>query len=88
VALLQCGVTNAGETNLIVRGDDFGMTQGSLVAFERAFKEGILTCASLQVPAPWFEAAALTTRHQTFNTQRFDSAHRPELVEGHLTPNT
>jgi predicted glycoside hydrolase/deacetylase ChbG (UPF0249 family) len=58
VILLQCGVTNAGETNLIVRGDDFGMTEGSLVAFERAFKQGILTCASLQVPAPWFEAAA------------------------------
>ena len=56
--LFQCGVTNAGETSLIVRGDDFGMTQGSLVAFEKAFKEGILTCASLQVPAPWFEAAA------------------------------
>ena len=58
VALFQFGMTNAGETNLIIRGDDFGMTQGSLVAFEKAFKEGILTCASMQVPAPWFEAAA------------------------------
>ncbi len=56
--LFQCAVTNAGEATLIVRGDDLGMTQGSLVAFERAFREGILTCASMLVPAPWFEAAA------------------------------
>lgn len=40
---------------LIVRGDDLGMTQGSLVAFEQAFNEGVLTCASIIVCAPWFE---------------------------------
>jgi predicted glycoside hydrolase/deacetylase ChbG (UPF0249 family) len=34
------------------------MTQGSLIAFEKAFNEGVLTCASIQVPAPWFEGAA------------------------------
>jgi hypothetical protein len=43
------------DTKLIIRGDDMGMTQGSLVAFEKAFNEGVLTCASIQVPAPWFE---------------------------------
>ena len=47
-----------GEIRLIVRGDDMGMTQGSLVAFEKAFNEGVLTSGALQVPAPWFEAAA------------------------------
>lgn len=46
-----------GEIKLIVRGDDFGMSQGSLVAFEKAFKEGILTCASVLMVAPWFEGA-------------------------------
>lgn len=45
-------------TRLIVRGDDLGMTQGSLMAFEKAFNEGILTCASILVGAPWFEGAA------------------------------
>jgi predicted glycoside hydrolase/deacetylase ChbG (UPF0249 family) len=35
-----------------------GMTQGSLVAFKKAFKEGILTCASILATAPWFEGAA------------------------------
>jgi len=49
----------AGEPiRLIVRGDDLGMTQGSLLAFERAFNEGILTSGALVVPGPWFEAAA------------------------------
>ena len=51
-------VADPQEIRLIVRGDDMGMTQGSLVAFERAFNHGILTCASIIVPAPWFEGAA------------------------------
>lgn len=54
----------AEEIRLIVRGDDLGMSQGSIVAFEKAFREGILTCASIQVPAPWMEAAAdLARKH-------------------------
>jgi len=48
----------SGEIRLIVRGDDMGMTQGSLAAFQKAFNEGVLTCGAMQVPAPWFEAAA------------------------------
>ena len=55
-------IGNTQEIELIVRGDDFGMTQGSLVAFERGFNEGILTCASILVQAPWFEAAAALSR--------------------------
>jgi len=47
----------AEDIRLIVRGDDLGMTQGSISAFEKSFKEGVLTCASLLVVAPWFEAA-------------------------------
>jgi hypothetical protein len=56
---------HAEEIRLIVRGDDLGMTQGSIAGFEKAFKEGVLTCASIQVPAPWFEAAAdLAKKHR------------------------
>ena len=67
IALIGCYITfffAAGtqgaqeEIRLIIRGDDFGMTQGSLVAFQKAFNEGVLTCGSMQVAAPWFEAAA------------------------------
>jgi predicted glycoside hydrolase/deacetylase ChbG (UPF0249 family) len=51
-------VARGEEIRLIIRGDDLGMTQGSLVAVERCFHEGVLTCTSLLVPGPWFEAAA------------------------------
>ena len=51
-------VAYAQDIKLIVRGDDFGMTQGSLAAFEKAFNEGVLTCGSLLVAGPWFEGAA------------------------------
>jgi len=37
-------ISHAEETRLIVRGDDLGMTQGTLLAFERAFNKGVLTC--------------------------------------------
>ena len=56
--LFSAGTADAKDINLIVRGDDMGMTQGSLLAFERAFNQGVLTCASIVVPGPWFEAAA------------------------------
>jgi predicted glycoside hydrolase/deacetylase ChbG (UPF0249 family) len=54
----QVKADSQSDIRLIVRGDDLGMTHGSLVAFEKAFKEGILTCASILATAPWFEGAA------------------------------
>ena len=60
--LVTVAPAEAEEIRLIVRGDDLGMTQGSLVAFERAFKEGVLTCGSTLVCAPWFEGAAALSR--------------------------
>jgi chitin disaccharide deacetylase len=56
------GVSLADEIRLIVRGDDLGMTQGSLIAFEKAFNAGVLACGSVLVPAPWFEGAAALCR--------------------------
>jgi len=56
--VLMPGIIDAENIRLTVRGDDIGMTQGSVEAFEKAFNRGILTCASLQVVAPWFESAA------------------------------
>ena len=49
---------HSGEIRLIVRGDDFGMSQGSLIAVEKAFNQGLLTSAGIMVPGPWFEGAA------------------------------
>jgi predicted glycoside hydrolase/deacetylase ChbG (UPF0249 family) len=47
---------------LIVRGDDLGMTHACNMAVKKAFEEGILTCSSILVPAPWFEMAARMCR--------------------------
>ena len=47
----------AGEIRLIVRGDDIGFCHGANAAFEQAYKNGILTCAEVMVPAPWFNEA-------------------------------
>ncbi len=58
ILIATAGITHAqDDIRLIVRGDDMGMTQGSLAAFEQAFNHGVLTCGAMQVPAPWFEAA-------------------------------
>ena len=62
IMLSAPALSGAQEIRLIVRGDDMGMTQASLLAFEKAFDEGVLTCASVQVPAPWFEGAARLAR--------------------------
>ena len=40
------------EIRLIVRGDDMGMTYGSLEAFKQGFNHGVLTVGAMQVPAP------------------------------------
>jgi predicted glycoside hydrolase/deacetylase ChbG (UPF0249 family) len=62
VLLLSAPTAVGQEVRLIIRGDDMGMTQGSLEAFESAFNQGVLSCASLIVPGPWFEGAAQLCR--------------------------
>ena len=62
IVLAMPGMLDARDIRLIIRGDDMGMTQGSLTAFNRAFSEGVLTCASIIVPGPWFEGAAALCR--------------------------
>jgi len=58
VSFFMAPFCHGEDIRLIVRGDDLGMTQGSIAAFEKSFKEGVLTCASLLAVAPWFDAAA------------------------------
>ena len=59
---LTTTTSRAQGIQLIVRGDDFGMTEGNLEAVEKAMNEGVMTCTSLIVPAPWFEAASELAR--------------------------
>ena len=55
---VAAGLSHAEDIRLIIRGDDLGMTQGSLVAFEEAMNNGVLNCCSLQPASPWFVGAA------------------------------
>jgi len=73
---------------LIVRGDDLGMTHACNMAVKKAFEEGILTCSSILVPAPWFEMAARMCRenpdwcigvHLTLNGEWRDYRWKPVL---------
>lgn len=73
---------------LIVRGDDMGMTHSANEAFEIAFSKGILTSGGLLVPAPWFEDAARRCRqnwqwsvgvHLCVNAEWKDYRWRPVL---------
>ncbi len=58
IMLVGAGLAKAQEIRLIVRGDDFGMTEGNLEAIEKAMNEGVMTATSMIVSAPWFEGAA------------------------------
>ncbi len=55
-------VSQAEEIRLIIRADDFGMTEGSLEAVERGLNEGVASATSVLVPGPWFEGAAALCR--------------------------
>ena len=53
-----------GDIKLVVQCDDFGMCHAGNLGAVRAFREGILTQASVMVPCPWFrEAARLAKEH-------------------------
>jgi len=62
ISLAMVPKSHAQETRLIVRGDDLGMTQGSLAGVEKAMNHGVLTATSIIVSAPWFEGAAELAR--------------------------
>ena len=52
---------------MIVRGDDMGMTYSNVLAVEKCFEEGILTCAAILAVSPWAEAAAkLAAEHRNW----------------------
>jgi predicted glycoside hydrolase/deacetylase ChbG (UPF0249 family) len=52
------------DTYLVVQSDDFGMCHAGNLGVVQAFREGILTQASVMVPCPWFrEAARLAAEH-------------------------
>lgn len=56
--------SNPKKIRLIIRGDDIGNTHASNLALEQAFKNGLMTSASVMSSAPWFaETATLIRAH-------------------------
>lgn len=53
---------SSDEIKLIVRGDDLGFCHSANLAFEKVYKEGILTSAEIMVPSPWFNEAVEIAR--------------------------
>jgi hypothetical protein len=54
----------ANDIRLVVQCDDFGMCHAGNIGAVEAFKDGILTQASVMVPCPWFrEAMELAKEH-------------------------
>jgi hypothetical protein len=52
------------DIKLVVQSDDFGMCHAGNMGAVQAFRDGILTQASVMVPCPWFrEAARLAKQH-------------------------
>ena len=56
---LSAGVNSNSDNKiyLLVRGDDMGLSHGVNLAFEKCFKQGIMTSVELMVPTPWFKEA-------------------------------
>jgi predicted glycoside hydrolase/deacetylase ChbG (UPF0249 family) len=49
---------------LVLNSDDFGLCHSVNLGVVKGFTEGLLTQASIMVPAPWFEeAASLALQH-------------------------
>ncbi|MCX8161190.1 MAG: ChbG/HpnK family deacetylase [Candidatus Saccharicenans sp.] len=85
---VRSGQQPGQSVELIVRGDDMGMTHSANEAFALAFNRGILTAGGLIVPSPWFEDAARRCRenpewsvgvHLCVNAEWKDYRWRPVL---------
>ena len=57
MALASARAGDEKPIELIIRGDDMGHSHGVNLGFVKAHREGILTSASVMVPAPYFDEA-------------------------------
>lgn len=85
---------DAGSKLVIISCDDLGASHSANVGVYRALREGVATCASIMVPAPWARDAALRYQssddigvHLTLNCEyeayRFGPiTHAPSLHSG------
>ena len=81
------------ERLVIISCDDLGSSHAATVGVYRAMREGVATCASIMVPAPWARFAALEAAgadigvHLTLNAEHPNYrwgpiTHAPSLLSG------
>ncbi len=70
---------------VIISCDDLGSCHGATVGVYKAIREGIATCASIMVPAPWAQFAAAEYRGEDIGVHLTLNAEHPMYRWGPLT---
>lgn len=70
---------------VIISCDDLGSCHGATVGVYRALREGVATCASIMVPAPWAQFAASEHRGEDIGVHLTLNAEHPHYRWGPLT---
>ncbi len=75
----------AGSRLVIISCDDLGSCHAATVGVYRALREGVATCASIMMPAPWSRFAASEYRGDDIGVHLTLNAEHPEYRWGPLT---
>ena len=70
---------------VIISCDDLGSCHGATVGVYSALRDGVATCASIMVPAPWARFAASQHRGEDIGVHLTLNAEHPEYRWGPLT---
>jgi hypothetical protein len=76
---------NADTKLVIISCDDLGSCHGATVGVYKALREGVATCASIMMPAPWAQFAAAEYNGEDIGVHLTLNAEHPNYRWGPLT---
>lgn len=76
---------NADSKLVIISCDDLGSCHGATVGVYKALREGVATCASIMMPAPWAQFAAAEYNGEDIGVHLTLNAEHPNYRWGPLT---
>lgn len=76
---------NADTKLVIISCDDLGSCHGATVGVYKALREGVATCASIMMPAPWAQFAAAEYKGEDIGVHLTLNAEHPHYRWGPLT---
>jgi predicted glycoside hydrolase/deacetylase ChbG (UPF0249 family) len=76
---------NADTKLVIISCDDLGSCHGATVGVYKALREGVATCASIMMPAPWAQFAAAEYKGEDIGVHLTLNAEHPNYRWGPLT---